>query len=321
MNILVTGGAGFIGSHVCERFLKDGHSVVSLDNFNDFYDPAIKKRNIREVSSVTGGRFRSVDGDIRDRNAIIALFKEARPEMVLHLAAMAGVRSSIQDPLLYEEVNIRGTQLLLEACRQNAVKNFVFASSSSVYGNNDKVPFSEDDRVDNPISPYAATKKAGELLAHVFHSLYGMNVCVLRFFTVYGPRQRPDLAIYKFTKLILNGELVPFYGDGNTERDYTYIDDIIDGVVKAAAWTCSGGPKFDVFNLGESHTVSLAELVGCLEKTTKKKARLERLPSQPGDVQRTFADVSKAKKMLQYAPSTDFETGIARFVEWYLKTR
>ena len=239
--------------------------------------------------------------------------------MVIHLAAMAGVRPSIENPLLYGDVNVKGTQVLLEACRLSGVKHFIFASSSSVYGNNKKVPFSEKDRVDRPISPYAATKKAGELLCHIYSSLYRMNVCVLRFFTVYGPRQRPDLAIHKFTKLLFENKPIPFFGDGKTSRDYTYIDDTVDGVLKALRWTAGHGKKgaYEIFNLGESRTVSLKRMVSCLEEVIGKKARLRRLPPQKGDVARTFADISKARKILGYAPVAQFREGVVRFVNWY----
>ena len=320
MKVIVTGGAGFIGSHVCEALLSAGHEVTSLDNFNPFYDPAVKRRNIREIlRHPQAARFKSVRADIRDRAAMNRVFRAFHPAMVIHLAAMAGVRPSIENPLLYGDVNVKGTQVLLEACRLSGVKHFIFASSSSVYGNNKKVPFSEKDRVDRPISPYAATKKAGELLCHIYSSLYRMNVCVLRFFTVYGPRQRPDLAIHKFTKLLFENKPIPFFGDGTTKRDYTYIDDIVDGVLKALRWTAGHGKKgaYEIFNLGESRTVSLKRMVSCLEEVIGKKARLRRLPPQKGDVARTFADISKARKILGYAPVAQFREGVVRFVNWY----
>lgn len=320
MKILVTGGAGFIGSHLCERLLADGHAVVSLDNFNDFYDPAVKERNIEEIRlHSSAARFKSVKGDIRNIESVNSLLQSEKPDLVVHLAAMAGVRPSIENPVLYEDVNIRGTSILLEACRKNSVLNFVFASSSSVYGNNPKVPFSESDPVDHPISPYAATKKAGELICHTYHYLFQMNIACLRFFTVYGPRQRPDLAIHKFTRVILEDKALPFYGSGSTQRDYTYIDDIIDGVVKAVRWASdrSGPAKFDIFNLGESRVISLSELVDALQTVLGKTARLQKLPPQPGDVECTYADISKAKEILRYSPSTDFLSGLRTFCDWY----
>jgi UDP-glucuronate 4-epimerase len=317
VRVLVTGAAGFIGSHLAEALLRAGHEVASLDNLNDFYDPAEKERNLGEIARA-GGPFRSFRGDLRRADDVRAALGAARPDAVVHLAAMAGVRPSIRDPLLYEDVNVKGTQVLLEAMREAGVKDFVFASSSSVYGNNRKVPFSEKDNVDFPISPYAATKKAGELITHTYAHLYGFRAAVLRFFTVYGPRQRPDLAIRKFTQLILEDRPVPFYGDGTTRRDYTYVEDTIDGVVKSLGWLRGRkSPAYEIFNLGESRTVSLAEMVRCLEKTIGKKAKLERLPPQPGDVERTCADIRKAKKVFGYAPRTDFEEGVARFVEWF----
>jgi len=321
--ILVTGGAGFIGSHLTETLLKSRQKVIVIDNFNDFYDPEIKRGNLKEIKAKMGKLGISEDnlqimvGDIRNAEQMDKLFAAYPIQLVVHLAAMAGVRPSISAPLLYNDVNINGTLNLLEMCRKYGVKKFVFASSSSVYGNNKKVPFAEDDFVDHPISPYAATKRAGELLCHTYHHLYGMDVACLRFFTVYGPRQRPDLAIHKFTNLIFNDEEIPFYGDGTTERDYTYIDDIIDGVVKAIRWVHTGQGIYEIFNLGESRTVSLKEMVATLENEIGKKARVKVLPMQPGDVQRTCADISKAKKILGYQPSTPFEEGIKRFVQWY----
>ncbi|MCM2358460.1 MAG: GDP-mannose 4,6-dehydratase [Geobacteraceae bacterium] len=320
MRILVTGGAGFIGSHLCERLLSSGHDLVVIDNFNDFYDPNRKRRNIEGVArraAAAGRDFTLCEGDIRDGRFVSALFAQEGPEAVIHLAAMAGVRPSIENPLLYEEVNVRGTMHLLEAARQAGIRPFVFASSSSVYGNNAKVPFAEADRVDRPISPYAATKKAGELICHTYHHLYRMNIACLRFFTVYGPRQRPDLAIHKFTRLILEGRPVQLYGDGSTSRDYTYIDDIIDGVERALDWVCGEGARYDIFNLGESRPVELSRLVEIIEAETGNKAIIERLPMQPGDVERTFADIAKSCAMLGYRPTTSIEEGIRAFVRWY----
>ena len=319
MRILVTGGAGFIGSHVCEALLSDGHKVMTLDNFNTFYDPRIKKENVREIQThLKAKNFTLKTADIRDTRAVTRIFRAFSPDLVIHLAAMAGVRPSIQNPALYTDVNIRGTQVLLDACKALNVKNFVFASSSSIYGNNKKVPFSEIDRVDHPISPYAATKKAGELLCHTYTHLFGMKISCLRFFTVYGPRQRPDLAIHKFTKLLFKGETIPFFGDGSTKRDYTYIKDIVDGVLKAARWTKRApAGAYEIFNLGESRTISLKELIRGLEKVTGRRAKLKRLPMQPGDVERTYADISKSKKVLGYDPRMDFEEGLYVFVDWY----
>lgn len=321
--ILVTGGAGFIGSHLITSLLKSGLKVASLDNFNDFYNPEIKRRNIKAITTQMAERgiprdhFKIVEGDIRDLEQMDKLFASSSIQLVVHLAAMAGVRPSISAPLLYNDVNINGTLNLLEMSKKYGVKKFVFASSSSVYGNNEKVPFAENDFVDHPISPYAATKRAGELLCHTYHHLYGMDIACLRFFTVYGPRQRPDLAIHKFTKLIIDEEEVPFYGDGTTERDYTYIDDIIDGVLRAIQWVQNGQGHYEIFNLGESRTISLNEMVTILEKVIGKKARLKVLPMQPGDVKRTYADITKARKILGYHPVTAFEDGIEKFVQWY----
>jgi UDP-glucuronate 4-epimerase len=308
-NILVTGGAGFIGSHVCAALLRSGHTVVALDNFDDFYDPEIKQRNITEL--LGSGGFSLVNGDIRDEATVNDLLSRG-VDAVIHLAARAGVRPSIEQPLLYEDVNVRGTSVLLEACREHQVRNFVFASSSSVYGNNKKIPFAESDRVDEPISPYAATKRAGELLSYTYHHLYRMNVTCLRLFTVYGPRQRPDLAIHKFARLIEAGQPVPVYGDGSMMRDFTYIDDIVGGVLQALD-RCNG---YHIYNLGESRPVSVNELIAALETALGKKAIIERFPLQPGDVTRTFADVSLAQAELGYEPKTELHDGLARFVEW-----
>ena len=320
--ILVTGGAGFIGSHVCEALLNRNYKVISLDNFNDFYDPGRKRQNIEEIKAGTAScpaesRFVSVEGDIRDKGCLDNVFVSYKPEAVIHLAAYAGVRPSIQNPVLYTDVNIGGTVNLLECLKTYGVKYHVFASSSSVYGNNKKVPFRESDIVDYPISPYAATKKSGELLCHTYHHLYGINTACLRFFTVYGPRQRPDLAIHKFTGLLLQGQPIPLFGDGSTQRDYTFIADIIDGVVKSLEWTFSANNKYEIFNLGESQTISLSHMVATLEKVTGIKALLDYQPRQPGDVDCTYADVSKAKAQLGYNPGTSFEDGVTVFVKWY----
>ena len=301
MNVLVTGGAGFIGSHVVEALLARDHKVVVLDDFNDFYDPALKRRNLAGVNA------KIIEADIR------AKLPAQKFDAIIHLAARAGVRPSLAQPRLYSDVNIAGTQNLLEFAREFGVKKFVFASSSSVYGVNQKVPFSEDDPIFKPISPYAATKLAGEALCHVYHHLYGIDTVCLRFFTVYGPRQRPDLGIYKFTHAIAEGRPIEVYGDGHTARDYTYIDDIVQGVT--AAFERSFG--FEIINLGESRTVELADLVRLIEKALGKSASIQRLPLQPGDVPITFADISKARRLLDYDPQVAIENGIERFVEWH----
>ncbi|MCI8497595.1 MAG: SDR family NAD(P)-dependent oxidoreductase [Clostridiales bacterium] len=318
--ILITGGAGFIGSHLCEVLLHQGYRVAVIDNFNDYYDPAIKRGNIEEVLQNTGcaDQFSLFEGDIRDGAFVKDVFLKSKPDVVVHLAACAGVRPSIEDPVLYTQVNFNGTVNILEAMRAADVKRLVFASSSSVYGNNRSVPFQENDAVDHPISPYAASKKACELICHTYHHLFEMNIACLRFFTVYGPRQRPDLAIYKFTERILRGESLPFYGDGSSKRDYTYIDDIIDGVLKTLLWTGEEGPKYDIFNLGESNTISLRRMVETIEEALGKKAELNVYPMQPGDVDITYADISKSRAVLGYAPKTAFEDGIRIFVDWYL---
>jgi UDP-glucuronate 4-epimerase len=315
IKVLVTGVAGFIGSHLCERLLAGGDEVVGLDNFDPFYDPAIKRHNIEQA--LKSNSFELVEGDIRDKALIEKLFAAKRPDMVVHLAAKAGVRPSIEDPAGYADVNINGTVALLEAARKTGVSKFIFASSSSVYGNNTKVPFSEMDNVDHPISPYAATKKAGELLCYTYSHLFKIDVVCLRFFTVYGPRQRPDLAIHKFATLIEEGREIPVYGDGSMMRDFTYIDDIIDGITGAIR-NCKG---YEIYNLGESRPIRLDTLIMRIEEALGKKARLKRMPEQPGDVQQTYADVSKAMKSLGYNPKTDIETGLARFVEWLRQSK
>ncbi|HSW00818.1 MAG TPA: GDP-mannose 4,6-dehydratase [Sedimentisphaerales bacterium] len=310
MKALVTGAAGFIGSHLTERLLKDAWTVVGIDSFDAFYDPAIKRRNI--AGSLSHPAFRLLEADIRDRAAMERAV-EPGTDVIIHLAARAGVRPSIAEPALYADVNINGTVTLLEAARERGIPKFVFASSSSVYGNNRKVPFSEDDNVDFPISPYAATKKAGELICHTYHHLHGLAINCLRFFTVYGPRQRPDLAIHKFARLIEDGKPIPVYGDGTMMRDFTYIDDILNGVV-AAMERCAG---YEIYNLGESQPIALSDLIAELEQALGKKAVRQRLPLQPGDVDRTYADVSKAESRLGYKPSTDIRAGLARFVAWF----
>ena len=311
MKYLLTGGAGFIGSHFCQYLLDQDHQVVVIDSFNDYYDPAIKRSNIAAFQNHEN--FQLVDGEILDVKLLDKLFAEQQFDNVVHLAARAGVRPSLVDPLLYEKVNVEGTMQLLERARLTGVKKFVMASSSSVYGNNKKVPFSENDPVDHPISPYAATKKSCELIGYTYHHLYKLPVTCLRFFTVYGPRQRPDMAIHKFTKLIANGQPIPVYGDGTTRRDYTFITDIVDGIAKSVE-CCEG---YHVYNLGESRTISLSELISLIEKSYGKKAIIDRQPMQPGDVEITYADISKAQREIGYAPKVDIQDGIPIFVDWY----
>jgi len=309
MKALVTGAAGFIGSHLSERLLRDGWTVTGVDNFDAFYDPRVKRDNLANCRS--NPNFRLVEADIRDKAALEKAI-EGDTDVIVHLAARAGVRPSIAEPVLYMDVNINGTVALLEVARQRQIGRFVFASSSSVYGNNEKVPFSEEDNVDFPISPYAATKKAGELICHTYHHLYGIAINCLRFFTVYGPRQRPDLAIHKFARLIEEGKPIPVFGDGTMMRDFTYIDDILDGVM-AAIDRCT---DYQIYNLGESQPISVTDLITELENALGKKAIRKYLPPQPGDVERTYADVTKAEIQLGYKPTTDIRTGLAHFVTW-----
>lgn len=312
MNILVTGGAGFIGSHLIERLLNEGHEVSVFDDFNDFYDPAIKRANISGVLD----KIKVVEGDLRDVCAVNSAFAEIKPDTVVHLAARAGVRPSIEAPELYINSNINGTFNVLDAAKKHAVGRFIFASSSSVYGINEKVPFAETDLISRTISPYAATKLAGEQLCSNYAYLYGIQTVCLRFFTVYGPRQRPDLAISKFTRLIDQGKPIDRYGDGLTSRDYTYVEDIIQGVMGALHYT---DKKFDIFNLGGTETVTLNELIEAVEMALGKKAKIHVMPEQPGDVPRTNADITKARKMLDYEPATAIQDGVAKYVEWYRK--
>ncbi len=308
--IIVTGAAGFIGSHLCERLLEQNRTVIGFDNFDDFYDPAIKRKNLAQC--LDHDSFAMHEGDIRDADAVAKLFA-GDVETVVHLAARAGVRPSIVEPQRCQDVNVGGTTVMLDAARNAKCPKFILASSSSVYGNNKKIPFAESDNVDFPISPYAASKKATELIAHTYAHLFDMSVTCLRFFTVYGPRQRPDLAIHKFTKLIEEGEPIPVFGDGSTSRDYTYIDDIIDGVVRSIE-RCDG---YRIYNLGESQPIRLDELIAAIEKALGKQAVINRLPTQPGDVDRTFADVTLAKKELGYNPSTHIDEGLTNFVKWF----
>lgn len=315
LNYLVTGGAGFIGSHLVDRLLKEGNCVSIIENFDDFYDRSIKENNISHALKYRD--FNPIEGDIRDEKLLYKIFNDNKIDVVVHLAAKAGVRPSIMHPLEYYDVNVMGTLKLLEAMKTYGCKKMIFASSSSVYGNNKKIPFSEEDDVDSPISPYAATKKAGELLCHTYHHLYGFDIFCLRFFTVYGPRQRPDLAIHKFTKLITQGKPIPVFGDGNTCRDYTYIDDILQGIYSAII-NLNG---FEVINLGDSKTISLHKMIEVIEAEVGKKAIIEFLPEQLGDVKRTHADISKAKKILNYQPQVKFEEGIKEFVKWYQENK
>ncbi len=316
-NILVTGGAGFIGSHLVDRLLTEGSARVTVaDNFNDFYDPAIKRENV--AAHLERDDFKLVEADITDSRAMNDLFSRARFDCVVHLAARAGVRPSLAEPLAYEQTNVRGTFTLLEAARRNEVPRLIFGSSSSVYGVNSSLPFSEDDPLANPISPYAATKIAGEAACHVYSHLYGLRVVCLRLFTVYGARQRPDLAIHKFARLIHEGKPIPIFGDGTTRRDYTYIDDVINGVIAAMKYEAS---RFERINLGRSETVELRRLVELLEQALGKRAIIEHLPPQPGDVPATYADISKARRLLGYDPQTKIEAGIQNFVEWFKRSR
>lgn len=312
-NVLITGGAGFIGSHLVDRLLAtEVERITVVDDFNDFYEPNIKRANISE--HLKDPRYNLVETDIREATALEQVFEKNDFDCIVHLAARAGVRPSLSEPQLYSETNINGTLNLLELAHRRNIKQFVFGSSSSVYGINAKVPFSEDDPIRQPISPYAATKGAGELLCHTYSHLYGLRCVCLRFFTVYGPRQRPDLAIHKFAKLISQGKPIPVFGDGTTRRDYTYVDDIIDGVVAAMHYNKS---DFEVINLGESRTVELRELISLLEKELDMHATIDRQPPQPGDVPQTFADISKARKVLGYDPKTQIEEGLHRFIDWF----
>jgi UDP-glucuronate 4-epimerase len=311
--ILVTGGAGFIGSHLVDKLLaEDAWRVTVLDDFNNFYSPVTKRENVRR--HFQNPAYRLIEGDIRDRETLRRAFDETKFSVIVHLAARAGVRPSLAEPQLYNETNITGTLNLLELARAHDVKQFVFGSSSSVYGINAKVPFSEEDPIRQPISPYAATKAAGELLCHTYSHLYGIRSVALRFFTVYGARQRPDLAIHKFARLINEGKPLPVFGDGTTRRDYTYVDDIIQGVRAAIDYTAS---DYEAINLGESRTVELGELIGLLENALGKRALIDPQPAQPGDVPQTFADIGKARRLLGYDPQTGIEEGIRRFVEWF----
>ncbi|MFN0205248.1 MAG: GDP-mannose 4,6-dehydratase [Planctomycetota bacterium] len=310
MEIFITGGAGFIGSQLAARLLDRNDSVVVFDNFNDFYDPRLKEKNI--VSLATRRGFQLIRGDLRNREELHSAFRSRTFDAVVHLAAMAGVRPSVKNPSLYNDVNVQGTTHLLDALRERPNVKFIFGSSSSVYGANTKVPFSEDDPLERMVSPYAVTKRSGELLASCYHSLYKIPTACLRFFTVYGPRQRPEMAIAKFSSMIEKGEALPVFGDGSTRRDYTYVDDILDGIVRSID-LCAG---FEIYNLGESRTMELRELIDCLAREIGKPAKIQYLPPEPGDVPITFADITKARAKLGYAPSVAVEEGVRRYIKW-----
>ena len=342
MTYLVTGGSGFIGSHLVEYLLENGHSVINVDKFDDFYDYKIKIKNTLEsVKQSVNFQFTNKEEDIKELISIVSsissysfyyqdvrykeglkeIFQNHKIDMVIHLAALAGVRPSIERPMDYAEVNILGSMKLWELCKDYGVKKFICASSSSVYGNNEKVPFSELDNVDRPISPYAATKKCGEILGYTYHHLYRIDMLQLRFFTVYGARQRPDLAIHKFTKIIAENDEIPFYGDGSTARDYTFIEDIIDGIAKSIKYLENHKGVYEIINLGENQVVNLREMLSEIELNLGKKANLNKLPMQVGDVQKTNADITKAKNLIGYNPKTNFQNGIKKFVEWFLSKK
>jgi UDP-glucuronate 4-epimerase len=314
MRVLVTGGAGFIGSHLVEKLLATGHAVTILDDFNDFYDPRIKQANIAGFAKDVAVHLI----DLRDGATVRSLFRHEKFDTIAHLAARAGVRPSIQHPRLYYDTNVTGTVHLLEAARVTGVERFIFASSSSVYGASKTAPFSEDQHLTQTLSPYAATKIAGEFLCSTYSHLYQLRVVALRYFTVYGPRQRPDLAIHQFTRRIYSGQPIEQFGDGTTRRDYTYIDDVIHGTMAALKYE---GPLFDIFNLGESETIQLKDLIVAIESALGKKAKINRLPEQPGDMPLTCADISKARKSLDYNPSTKFSEGLPKFIDWFLRAQ
>lgn len=313
----ITGGAGFIGSTLADKLLEQGNKVVIIDNFCDFYDPNQKEKNIKH--NEYNENYKMYRGDIRDKEKLEEIFRENQIDCIIHLAAMAGVRPSIENPVLYQEVNCLGTQNILEVMKNHNLKNLVMASSSSVYGNCKEVPFKENMIVDFAISPYAATKKANEVMTHVYHKLHNMNVIMLRFFTVYGPKQRPDLAINKFTNLMLNNQEIPMFGDGTTSRDYTYIDDIVDGIIKSIKYVENNDAVYEIINLGNSNPISLKEMINTIGKTLNIEPKIKQLPMQPGDVDRTYADITKAQRLLGYEPKTTFEEGIKKFIEWNRK--
>lgn len=312
---LVTGGAGFIGSSLADFLLKKDYKVVVIDNFCDFYDPSIKRNNVKD--NLDNPNYKLYEIDLRCKSDVEKVFRENKIDVVIHLAAMAGVRPSIENPILYQEVNCIGTQNLLEVMKEYGVKNLVMASSSSVYGNNKKVPFKETDIVDYAISPYAATKKSNEVMTHVYHKLFNMNVIMLRFFTVYGPRQRPDLAINKFTRLMLNDEEITMFGDGTTSRNYTYIDDIVSGIYSSINYVLNNKDVYEIVNLGNSSPISLKDMINTIAEVLNKEPKIKQLPMQQGDVDIAYADISKAKEILNYCPKTSFKEGIEKFVKWY----
>ena len=311
---LVTGGAGFIGSHLCEKLLKE-HRVIMIDNLDDYYDVAIKEEHIAILKE--NRNFEFYKCDIRDREKIVEIFNQYPINGVVHLAGLAGVRPSLVDPILYEDVNIKGTMILLEEMKTHNMKNIVIASSSSVYGNCKTLPFTEEESCNRVISPYAATKKANETIASVYHSVYGMNMILARFFTVYGERQRPDLAISKFTRAILNNKPITVYGDGNTFRDYTYVHDIVQGIEKSIRYLEQHDNTYEIVNIGSATPLTLNQLIETIENVTGKKAIIQKMPMQPGDVDGTYASIEKAKKLLGYSPTISIEEGITRFVKWY----
>lgn len=314
MHILVTGGAGFIGSHLCRRLLSDGHRVTAVDNFDPFYPRAIKEEGISDLPART---FTLIETDICDTDTLLQALHGRGVDAIVHLAVKAGVRPSIEAPRAYEETNVGGTQSMLEVAQELGINTFIYGSSSSVYGNNDKVPFAEDDPVRHPISPYAATKRSGELLAHTFHHLYDMTVHCLRFFTVYGPRQRPDLAIHKFARQLLTDQPITMYGDGTSSRDYTYVTDIVDGVVRSLQRATSlDTPEYEIINLGGSETTELKDLISGIANALGVSPEIKQLPEQPGDAKRTYADISKARSMLGYEPDTSVDEGLRQFAAW-----
>jgi UDP-glucuronate 4-epimerase len=312
--MLVTGGAGFIGSHLVEKLLAVGHEIVVLDDFNDFYDPRIKHANIAGFAKDVS----VCHVDLRDSDSVRAVFHREKVDAIAHLAARAGVRPSIQQPRLYYDTNVVGTLHLLESARVTGVQRFIFASSSSVYGASKAVPFSEDQHLIQTLSPYGATKVAGEFLCSTYSHLYQMRVVALRYFTVYGPRQRPDLAIHQFTRRIYGGQSIDQFGDGSTRRDYTYIDDIIQGTMAALNYS---GPLYDFFNLGESQTIKLKDLISAIEHALGKQAKINQLPEQAGDMPLTYADISKARKLLGYNPTTKLNEGLPKFIDWFLQSK
>lgn len=313
MYILITGGAGFIGSHLCEKLIDLNHKIICIDNFNNYYNPKIKENNLKNI--IDNKNFTLYRLDILNKEKINEIFSAQKINIIIHLAARTGVRPSLSNALLYEAVNVQGTINLLEACKDYGIKKFIFASSSSVYGDNKKVPFSEDDNVDNPVSPYAATKKSGELICYTYHYLYEISILCFRLFTVYGPRQRPEMAIHKFTRHILEEKPIEVFGDGTSSRDYTYIDDIIPGIISSLD-KING---YEIINLGNSKPINLLKLINLIEKEVNRKAVIKYADAQPGDVFTTYADIRKAKKMLKYQPETSIEEGIENFIKWYKK--